>query len=82
MVRAAQLMGQAVRDVYRTDGPSLEAQAGDFNVSILLGGQVGNGELRLFQIYSALTTTSKRRKTRPICRSANTNMASRSSTGR
>ncbi|MEX0839333.1 MAG: peptidase, partial [Parvibaculum sp.] len=53
MVRAAQLMGQAVRDVYRTDGPSLEAQAGDFNVSILLGGQVGNGELRLFQVYSA-----------------------------
>ena len=51
--RAAQLMGQAVRDVYRTDGPSLEAQAGDFNVSILLGGQVGNGELRLFQVYSA-----------------------------
>ncbi|MDX5366267.1 MAG: peptidase [Alphaproteobacteria bacterium] len=53
MVRAAQLMGEAVREVYRIDGPSLEAQAGDFNVSILMGGQVGNGELRLFQIYSA-----------------------------
>ncbi|MFN4228355.1 peptidase [Parvibaculum sp.] len=53
MVRAAQLMGEAVREVYRIDGPSLEAQAADFNVSILMGGQVGNGELRLFQIYSA-----------------------------
>ncbi|ABS63558.1 20S proteasome A and B subunits [Parvibaculum lavamentivorans DS-1] len=53
MVRAAQLMGQAVREVYRIDGPSLEAQAGDFNVSILMGGQVGNGEMRLFQVYSA-----------------------------
>ncbi|MBA4210764.1 MAG: peptidase, partial [Parvibaculum sp.] len=53
MVRAAQLMGEAVREVYRIDGPSLEAQAGDFNVSILMGGQVGNGEMRLFQIYSA-----------------------------
>jgi putative proteasome-type protease len=53
MVRAAQLMGQAVREVYRIDGPSLEAQAGDFNVSILLGGQIGAGQLRLFQIYSA-----------------------------
>ena len=53
MVRAAQLMGQAVREIYRVDGPSLEAQAGDFNVSILLGGQIGNGRLRLFQIYAA-----------------------------
>ncbi|MAB15300.1 MULTISPECIES: peptidase [Parvibaculum] len=53
MVRAAQLMGQAVREVYRTDGPSLEAQAGDFSVSILLAGQVGQGEMRLFQVYSA-----------------------------
>ncbi|MBO6633614.1 peptidase [Parvibaculum sp.] len=53
MVRAAQLMGEAVREVYRLDGPSLEAQAGEFSVSILMGGQVGNGELRLFQIYSA-----------------------------
>lgn len=53
MVRAAQLMGQAVREVYRTDGPSLEAQSGDFSVSILLAGQVGQGEMRLFQVYSA-----------------------------
>jgi putative proteasome-type protease len=53
MVRAAQLMGHAVREVYRVDGPSLEAQAENFNVSILLGGQIGKGKLRLFQVYSA-----------------------------
>jgi putative proteasome-type protease len=53
MVRAAQLMGRAVREVYHIDGPSLEAQAESFNVSILLGGQIGNGQLRLFQVYSA-----------------------------
>ncbi len=53
MVRAAQLMGQAVRNVYKLDGPSLEAQAEPFNVSILMGGQIGGGKLRLFQIYAA-----------------------------
>lgn len=53
MVRAAQLMGQAVREIYKVDGPSLEAQSESFNVSILLGGQIGNGRLRLFQIYAA-----------------------------
>ncbi len=53
MVRAAKLMGRAVRTVYHVDGPALEAQAESFNVSILLGGQIGNGQLRLFQIYSA-----------------------------
>ncbi len=53
MVRAAQLMGRAVREVYKIDGPSLEAQSESFSVSILLGGQIGQGQLRLFQIYSA-----------------------------
>ncbi|MDE1173275.1 MAG: peptidase [Parvibaculaceae bacterium] len=53
MVRAAQLVGQAIREVYQVDGPSLEAQASDFNVSILLGGQIGSGKMRLFQLYAA-----------------------------
>ena len=53
MLRAAQLMGRAVREVYKVDGPSLEAQAEQFSVSILLGGQIGQGQLRLFQVYSA-----------------------------
>lgn len=53
MLRAAQLVGRAVREVYKQDGATLEAQAGQFSVSILLGGQVRSGKLRLFQIYTA-----------------------------
>jgi putative proteasome-type protease len=53
MFKAAQFVGRAVREVYRVDGPALEQQAGGFDVTILLGGQVGSGQLRLFMIYSA-----------------------------
>jgi putative proteasome-type protease len=53
MFRAAQLVGEAVRRVYRTDGPTLEAQNIKFDVSLLLGGQLKNRGMRLFQIYSA-----------------------------
>jgi len=53
MFRAAQLVGEAVRCVYRLDGPSLQAQNVPFDVSILLGGQIKGGSMRLFQIYSA-----------------------------
>jgi putative proteasome-type protease len=53
MFRAAQLVGEAVRRVYRTDGPSLEAQNVKFDVSLVLGGQLKNRGMRLFQIYSA-----------------------------
>jgi putative proteasome-type protease len=53
MFRAAQLVGEAVRRVYRTDGPTLEAQNIKFDVSLLLGGQLKNRGMRLFQIYAA-----------------------------
>lgn len=53
MFRAAQLVGEAVRRVYRLDGAALQAQNLSFDVSILLGGQIKGGGLRLFQIYSA-----------------------------
>jgi putative proteasome-type protease len=51
--RAAQLVGQAIRRVYAGDGPALEARNVAFEVSMLLAGQIGEGEMRLFQIYSA-----------------------------
>ena len=35
MFRAAQLVGEAVRRVFRTDGPTLEAQGFTFDVSLL-----------------------------------------------
>jgi putative proteasome-type protease len=53
MFRAAQLVGEAVRRVYRTDGPTLEAQNIKFDVSLLLGGQLKGRGMRLFQIYAA-----------------------------
>jgi putative proteasome-type protease len=53
MFRAAQLAGEAIRRVYRTDGPTLEAQSIKFDVSLLLGGQLKKRGMRLFQIYSA-----------------------------
>ncbi|MEM6666226.1 MAG: peptidase [Pseudomonadota bacterium] len=53
MFKAAQLIGRAIREVYRSDGESLEAQTGGFDVQMLFGGQVNGGRLRLFQIYSA-----------------------------
>ena len=53
MFQAAQLVGRAVREVYRIDGPSLEQQGGRFEVSFLLGGQMKERRLRLYMIYAA-----------------------------
>jgi len=54
MFKAAQFVGRAIREVHRIDGPALEqAQQGGFDVSMLLGGQVAGGRLRLFMIYAA-----------------------------
>ena len=53
MFRAAQLVGEAVRRVYKLDGEALHAQNIQFDVSILLGGQIQGSHLRLFQVYSA-----------------------------
>ena len=53
MFAAAQLTGRAVQEVHRRDGPSLREHRTAFDVTILLGGQVAGGRLRLFQLYSA-----------------------------
>jgi putative proteasome-type protease len=47
------MVGQAVREVYRIDGPSLEQHDTRFEISLLLGGQIKGRRLRLFMIYSA-----------------------------
>jgi putative proteasome-type protease len=51
MFRCAQLVGRAIREVYRIDGPALEQTNAGFEVTMLLGGQIANGRLRLFMIY-------------------------------
>lgn len=53
MFRAAQFAGEAIRQVYKADGPALKEQNIPFEVSLLLGGQLKNRGLRLFEIYSA-----------------------------
>jgi len=53
MFQAAQLVGRAVREVYRVDGASLEQQGGRFEISFLLGGQMKDRRLRLYMIYAA-----------------------------
>jgi len=54
MFKAAQMVGRAIREVHRVDGITQEQQqSGAFDVTVLLGGQVKGGRLRLFMIYSA-----------------------------
>lgn len=53
MFRAAQLVGAAVREVWSTDGAALKAQDVRFDVSLLLGGQIAGGPMRLFLVYAA-----------------------------
>ena len=51
LYRAARLVGDAIREVHRADGPSLEAGGASFNANFILGGQIGAEVPRLFHIY-------------------------------
>ena len=53
MFKAAQLAGEAIRDVYVRDGEAMQAQNVPFELSILLAGQIAGRRMRLFQVYSA-----------------------------
>jgi len=53
MFAAAGLVSAAVRKVYETHGEAMKAQNVAFDVSILLGGQIANRTMRLFEIYAA-----------------------------
>ncbi|MDB5512517.1 MAG: peptidase [Enterovirga sp.] len=53
MFRAAQLVGRAIRRVRAIDGPGLEEADLRFDVAFLFGGQIKNGPMRLYMIYSA-----------------------------
>ena len=53
LFRAAQLVGQAVRDVFAADGAALRAQEVRFDISLMLGGQIVGEAPRLFLIYAA-----------------------------
>jgi putative proteasome-type protease len=53
MYRAAQLVGRVIRQVYAVDGAEMEKRAMPFDVTMLLGGQIGQGNMRLYQVYAA-----------------------------
>jgi putative proteasome-type protease len=52
MFDAAGLVGDAVRDIERRDGPSLAQNAIQFNASFILGGQITGEPMRLFRVYA------------------------------
>lgn len=53
MYQVAELVGQAVRDVFKRDAETLEQFKIEFNASFIVGGQIGNEPCRLFHVYSA-----------------------------
>ena len=53
MFKAAQLVGRAMREVYRLDGESLEKHGGRFDAAVLIGGEVRDKRMRMFMVYSA-----------------------------
>jgi putative proteasome-type protease len=53
MFDACRVLGQAVRHVYERDAKSLERAGVEFNVNLVLGGQIRGEGMRLFQVYSA-----------------------------
>jgi putative proteasome-type protease len=53
MFHAAQLVGRAMREVYRIDGKAMEKNGLNFDANILLGGQIKGGNMHLYSIYAA-----------------------------
>ncbi len=53
MFDAAQLVGEAVRAVAAKEAEALKAADVEFNISLILGGQIGSEEPRLFHMYAA-----------------------------
>ena len=53
MFQAAQLIGRAIRRVRAIEKDGFEAANIRFSISLLFGGQIGDGEMRLYLIYSA-----------------------------
>ena len=52
MFDTANIVSDAMRDIERRDGPSLEASEVTFNASFILGGQIRGETPRLFRIYA------------------------------
>ncbi len=53
MFKAAQRIGNAIRNVQSVEGKALAAAEVDHEIAFLFGGQIKGGPMRLFMIYSA-----------------------------
>lgn len=53
ILKAAQLVGAAIRRVHEYDGEALREQHVHFDISVILAGQVQGGPMKLIHIYSA-----------------------------
>jgi putative proteasome-type protease len=53
MFRAAELVGEAIRRIYKIDGESMQEHNVRFDVSFLMGGQIRDRKMSLFEIYAA-----------------------------
>lgn len=52
MYEAAEMVGQALREVRQRDGAYLQQANVDAGASFIVGGQIAGGRMRLFQVYS------------------------------
>ncbi len=53
MFGAARIVGNALREIHKTDGGYLQQHEVDFSASFILAGQIKGGQLRLFMVYDA-----------------------------
>jgi putative proteasome-type protease len=53
VAKGAEVVGEAIREIYRRDGGSMQQFGLEFNCSFILGGQIAGEDCRLFNIYSA-----------------------------
>jgi putative proteasome-type protease len=53
MFEAARYVGDVLREVHRRDAAALQEHGVEFNVSFILGGQIGHEPPRLFSLYTA-----------------------------
>ncbi|HVY87401.1 MAG TPA: peptidase [Hyphomonadaceae bacterium] len=53
LYRAAQIVGEAMREIQKRDRADIEAQGAAADATVIVAGQRKGGELRLFQVYTA-----------------------------
>lgn len=66
MFEAARHVGETLREVHKRDAEALQKFGIDFTAALILGGQIGREQPRLFQIYAAKPLVSLKNFTFPV----------------